>query len=53
MKIIVIIVNKCVWKHSGNFAGEKKHSANIALHVTANDERQLQLLKIQSDDNSE
>ena len=39
----------CIFKHTAKSGDEKKISASIAFHTPSNDERQMQLRKIQSD----
>ena len=46
-------VPTCVFKHTANSADEKKISATIAIHIPANDKRQIPLRKIQSDDKTQ
>ena len=45
--------DKCAYKHTGKLADETKHSATIAIHIPSNDERQVQILKIQSEDKTQ
>ena len=42
--------DKCVCKHTAKSADENRNSASVAIHIPANDGRQMQLQKAQSDD---
>ena len=41
---------KCAYKHTATPAEARRNSASIAIHIPSNDERQMQLRKVQSDD---
>ena len=45
--------DNCVYKHSAKSADEKKKSATIAILIPPNDERQMQVQKVQSDDKTQ
>ena len=45
--------SKCAFKHTAKPADEKTNSASIAVHIPLNDERQMQLRTIQSDDKTQ
>ena len=42
--------HKSAHEHTAQPADEKNNSASAAIHIPSNDERQMQFLKIQSDD---
>ena len=45
--------DRCAYKHTGKLADETKHSASIPIHIPSNDERQVQIRKIQSDNKTQ
>ena len=45
--------DKCIHKHTAKSVDEKKHSATFEIHITASDERQMQLQKVESNDKTQ